>query len=525
MKKFDLNIEKILENWETHHAIREIIANALDEQKLSNSKEIQIFEDSKNTWHIRDFGRGIKPEHFTQNENAEKLTSEGIIGKFGIGLKDAIATFDRKNIEVIIKSKYGEFTVGKATKQGFESIITLHIYVKETNENNFIGTEFILRNVDKNTISLAKKTFLIYSDEKKLETTKFGQVLSKNGGISKIFINGVKVAEEDNFLFSYNITLLNSVVKKALNRERTNVGRGAYSERIKSILLSCNSWEIAEILINDLQNFSYGKKHDELNWIDVQEHATKIYSKVEKVVFVTPSEIERSSDIIEEAKDTGHKLVVIPENLKEKVHGSTTEKTTLLSIQEIEDNPELVDELEKSGHQVIVVPEDIKEKSKTIEINTGGFINDFSHYVEQRDQNFQFKFISPNQLNQTEKYNYNLLNDIFKIIGSKPPNVNEVLISETMQRDNFSFKPAEGLYESFERRIIIKRSVLNDKKRFISVLLHEIAHATSGASDSTRDFESELTKMLGIVGNKALEKLKIESKPKKNKSFWDKIFE
>ena len=36
MKKFDLNIEKILENWETHHAIREIIANASDEQQLSN---------------------------------------------------------------------------------------------------------------------------------------------------------------------------------------------------------------------------------------------------------------------------------------------------------------------------------------------------------------------------------------------------------------------------------------------------------------------------------------------------------
>jgi hypothetical protein len=38
MKKFDLNIEKILENWDRKHAIREIIANALDEQKLTNSK-------------------------------------------------------------------------------------------------------------------------------------------------------------------------------------------------------------------------------------------------------------------------------------------------------------------------------------------------------------------------------------------------------------------------------------------------------------------------------------------------------
>jgi len=38
--KFDLNIEKILEDWEVYDAIREIIANALDEQLLTNTKDI-----------------------------------------------------------------------------------------------------------------------------------------------------------------------------------------------------------------------------------------------------------------------------------------------------------------------------------------------------------------------------------------------------------------------------------------------------------------------------------------------------
>ena len=45
MKQFDLNIEKILENWEPHHAIREIIANALDEQIITNTKDIEIFKE------------------------------------------------------------------------------------------------------------------------------------------------------------------------------------------------------------------------------------------------------------------------------------------------------------------------------------------------------------------------------------------------------------------------------------------------------------------------------------------------
>ena len=42
ISEFDLNIEKILENWEVYHAIREIISNALYEQILTATKEIEI---------------------------------------------------------------------------------------------------------------------------------------------------------------------------------------------------------------------------------------------------------------------------------------------------------------------------------------------------------------------------------------------------------------------------------------------------------------------------------------------------
>ena len=41
-KEFDLNIEEMLENWEVEHALREVIANALDEQIISKTGEIEI---------------------------------------------------------------------------------------------------------------------------------------------------------------------------------------------------------------------------------------------------------------------------------------------------------------------------------------------------------------------------------------------------------------------------------------------------------------------------------------------------
>ena len=107
MKKFDLNIEKVLDDWDTCHAVREAIANALDEQLLTKTKDIEIFQDEQGLWHIRDFGRGLNHEHFTQKENEEKLHHRNLIGKFGVGLKDALAVFDRRGVKVRIKSSFG----------------------------------------------------------------------------------------------------------------------------------------------------------------------------------------------------------------------------------------------------------------------------------------------------------------------------------------------------------------------------------------------------------------------------------
>jgi DNA gyrase/topoisomerase IV subunit B len=77
MKKFDLNIENFFENWETFHTIRELIANAIDEQLLTNTREVEILKKG-NSWTIRDFGRGLRYTHLTQNENQEKLSNTSV---------------------------------------------------------------------------------------------------------------------------------------------------------------------------------------------------------------------------------------------------------------------------------------------------------------------------------------------------------------------------------------------------------------------------------------------------------------
>ncbi len=463
MKKFDLNIEKILENWDVKHAVREIIANALDEQKLTNTNEIKIVKDiDTNSWVIADFGRGLKYEHFTQKENDEKLSANGIIGKFGIGLKDAMATFERKGIQVRILSKYGDITLGKSQKSGFDELITLHAYISEPSNQNLSGTEFYLSNISDFDIEEGKKLFLKFNDEPVIENTKYGSILRKAGTQGKIYINGVLVATEENFLFSYNITLLNASIKKAINRERTIVGRTAYANTVKSILLECQSEDIGNALSTDLSQYSYGNSHDELKWIDVQEHAAKILNKYKRVVFVTAEEIEHSTDLVNEARQGGAEIVVIPSNLRDKI---------------AEQN-----ENEEGENKVRI----------------------FTEFVQERHENFEFKFVSEQELNYSALEIFKKKDKIFEIIGGCPSNIHEIVVSETMQKDSYTYMQAAGLWESQFNRIIIWRPILRNDQEFLAVLIHEMAHAISGATDATRVFETELTRLLGLFSKRAI---------------------
>jgi len=460
IRKFDLNIEKILEDWEACHAIREIIANALDERLLTQTKDIEIFQDKEKRWHIRDYGRGLLYEHLTQRENDEKLSNPHVIGKFGIGLKDALATFDRKGVSVRIQSKYGDITLGKSEKFDFEDVITLHAYVTEPSEPDFIGTEFILTGVTKKDISEAKNLFLIFSGDKMLEETKFGSVLSKKGKIARIYVNGVRVAEEDNFLFSYNITSLTSAIRKAMNRERTNVGRSAYTDRVKSILLTCETPKVAGPLMNNLREYQKGTLHEEVRWIDIQEHAVKILSSKTRVAFFTSEELMTAGDVINDAIYSGIEIVIVPEKLREKIRGQV----------------------------------DISGKP----------IRDLSQFVQELSESFEFKFIEEENLIEAEKQVFGIIDAIFNLIGGRPDKIEKISVSETMRRDTESFIEAEGLWIPSDKHIICKRTTLKSAAKFAGVLLHEVAHVNSGASDCSRVFEYELTRLLGLISSKSI---------------------
>lgn len=461
MKQFDLNIEQVLEDWEVHHALREIIANALDEQVLSGTADIAIFKEGSGRWCIRDYGRGLSYDHLTQNESDEKLlNAQRVIGKFGVGLKDALATFDRHRVTVRITSRHGDISLGKAPKHGFDDVVTLHALIDEPTDPEFVGTLFVLDGVRDSEMARAKELFLRFSDEEPLETTSYGQVLRRGSAGAKVYINGVRAAEEEKFLFSYNITSLTQTMRKALNRERSHVGRAAYTDRVKAMLLACRSTGVAQALVADLQQVETGESHDELEWLDVAVHACKLLNADGKVIFLTAFEIMTA--------------------------GNT------------------VDHAQRDGYTVVTVPQNVREKLRNVHDLHGAPIRDLSTYVQERNDSFHFTFADAQDLALAEREVFDRTSTLFELIGGRPRAVREVLISETMRLDEHGNGETLGLWERHTGRIIIKRSQLASLADYAGTLLHEAAHAHSGETDVTRAFEQELTRLLGLVARHAV---------------------
>lgn len=453
---FDLNIEKVLEHWEIKHALREIIANAIDEQILTKTRDIQIYKDN-NSWIIRDYGRGIQNIHFTQNENKEKLQSFNLIGKFGVGLKDALAVFYRKGIEVTVNSKYAHITTKMSEKLGFD-IQTLHAVFSDPIDPQMQGTEFIIKGVSEQDIEDAKAMFLCFAKYNvPLDKTKYGEVYKKSGDIANIYINGVLVAVENNFLFSYNITNISAQVKKALNRERSNVGRTAYADSVKNILKNCMNETVLRSLVEDVDNVVRGTNRDESGWVDVAAYAVKNLNARGKFVFMTPTQrAELTNEQVEILKQSGEELVLIPDNVFGK----------------ISDN-----------------------------------INTFHNVFDQYEKGFQYSFISYNELTEKEKdifdsrkFVLNFFDEIFLDEIMKQPKVNtvSVKVSETTKIDSFG-NEILGLYNPNENIIIIRRDVLRSQSKFFGVFAHELIHCISGYGDNSRDFENVLTRVIGYL--------------------------
>mgnify|MGYP001777530534 CR=1 FL=1 len=203
-----------------------------------------------------------------------------------------------------------------------------------------------------------------------------------------------------------------------------------------------------------------------MKWIDIQEYITKFINRSGNVLFVDTQQILDNTNLIDEAKESGFQIVPIPTNLVDKIQDKT----------------------------------DID----------GNRINDLSSFVTNRNENFEYKYISSDALLPSEREIFNKTDQILSIA-----NIHlsywDIQISENMQK-NYDFIPAKGVCNYTDRTIIIKRSELTSVSSYAETLIHEAIHATTGYEDVSRIFESALSKTIGILCGRILEGKYINSK-------------
>jgi len=460
---FDLNIEKVLEAWSISHAIRELIANALDERALTGTAEVDISRVGPDIWSIRDYGRGLQHCHLTQNDNPEKHEREkDVLGRFGVGLKDALAVLDRRSIGICIRSRHGDISLVHRPKAGFEDIATLHACVEPASNAGMVGTEVLLTGIAEQDLEIAREYFLVFSDDTVLETTRFGQILQRRPDRSaRIYVKGLVVAEEPEFAFSYNVTSLTAPMRRALNRERTNVARTAYNERVKAMLLAAESPGVARVLVDDLRNLAAGRSREEVRaWTDVGVRACQVVNAARPVVFVTAEQLVVDKEMVDRAVADGREVITIPSTVAMKLSAVT---------------------------DVVGKPLQSLER----------FANDWAASVELR-------FVDERDLAAEERAVFSRWREIAALDGGVPPNVTAVRVSETMRPSIAEGMHPAGLWDPISGEVVVHRSQLRNVADFAGTLLHELTHARTGYTDVSRDFEGALTVTIGSLASDAL---------------------
>ena len=365
----------------------------------------------------------------------------------------------------MIRSPHGTFTIVMHHKEGFEHIETLHVLYDDL-PNAMVGTDFYIEGIAQDEIEKAKDLFLKFNEAEILEATRYGEVLRSEieSTPSRVYINGVLASEEENFLFSYNITNLTKSMRKALNRERTNVGRSTYTERVKSILKSCSSDEVLGGLAGQIREREKGAQCDEIRWADIaQIGIASLAERDDKVIYAT--------------------------------------------VDQISNNPDYLGDMQRDGYTIITVNE------KDHHGISGGHVRTFTDYVEDFNQGFSFDFVDEDELSESEAAVFSKAQSILDLVDwhSERPRVQ---ISETMRQESdmdgsrLVLHDARGCFSPL-LGIVVKRNELTSLESFAAVLLHEAAHASSGATDATRDFENELTDYLGKTASQAM-KLTVE---------------
>jgi hypothetical protein len=211
--------------------------------------------------------------------------------------------------------------------------------------------------------------------------------------------------------------------------------------------------------------------HDEIRWKDVQIHALKLLNALNNYLFITKKEIIQYNHLLGNARNSGYKIIEIPEEIKE----------------------ELLNERDILGNR----------------------INTIQNYFEKYSKNFVFEIIDEKKLSEKEKENFQSLK---KFLSTIDKDISVLISTNMLERiDSKSF------YYIKDNVIYLKRDVLNSFDFTLKVVIEAISKILY-PSYSTKDaILSLFVKHLSETKIKETHVSKVESKNSFFSSFINKL--
>lgn len=476
---FDLNLDKVLAFWTQTDALRELVANALDEHIITKRPDAIQIQHLGNVVTVKDLGRGIRPEHFQFKQSQEKLSGEtpGVCGIHGGGLKDSLACLYQKGHAVIVKSAHCQMTFGIRPKHDFPQIMSLHGFVLP-GIPGMIGTEILINKITPEQLQETKSLFLQLVPQKVLDNNDWGEVLRKQGESANIYINGLLVSQESDYNYSYNITKLNTEIRRRLNRDRNNLGRSAFSAQIANIVRHCTD----PSLLNEMQQ-AFQKRHEEDLGADLRLNEARKFLAALPEPEGHPHPHGEQKAQIPEQKDHS----ILGEHAGPEMDKSGDDEEPHANA-----NPENQDEDGdiKIDQTPIVSLKDPPKKQRP------------KPPVCTDEETRMGEEVPVSQLTSAEREVYKQTEPLLRLL----PGIfgHKRFPIKVVQSITIRGRRCLGGWLPAKQTVAVAREQLRSKADFFATVLHEMLHGVSHHADGTVEFETALTEIMGVLASLAV---------------------
>ncbi len=163
--------------------------------------------------------------------------------------------------------------------------------------------------------------------------------------------------------------------------------------------------------------------------------------------------------------------------------------------------PDVVDHMRRDGYEVVMVSDAHKLKLDQQYEAGDTDLRTMEGFIAEFNQSFSYEFVERDELSEAERQIFDRSAEVLELVGVTGSAVPLIRVSETMR---VGFDTTDGVWDPALQSIVIKRSKLRSLADYAGTLLHEAAHATTGAFDVTREFEAVLTDYLGRVSDRAV---------------------